>query len=137
MKHSVKYKYFQDAITNQEVWLRKVGTEHNVADGLTKALNQQVLGNMFTTLKIELLESTHQHVSVNLIVATSVQNGCQSKCWAQEHRERLPRNFEEYHEGLPRNFEGHRESLPRSFEGHRGRLTRERAEVCVGLPGKV
>ena len=37
MKHiSVKYKYLQDAITNQEVWLR---TKHNVADGLTKRVS--------------------------------------------------------------------------------------------------
>ena len=37
MKHiSVKYRYLQDEITNQEVWLRNVGTKHNVADGLTK-----------------------------------------------------------------------------------------------------
>ena len=43
MKHiSVKYRYLHDAITNQEVWLRKVGTNHIVADGLTKVVNQQV-----------------------------------------------------------------------------------------------
>ena len=41
MKHiSVKYRHLQDAITNQEVWLRKVGTKHNVADGLTKKVDQ-------------------------------------------------------------------------------------------------
>ena len=55
MKHiSVKYRNLQDAITNQEVWLRKVGTKNNVADGLTKTVNQHVLSNMLTTLKIEL-----------------------------------------------------------------------------------
>ena len=31
---SVKCRYLQDAVTNQEVWLRKVGTKNNVADGL-------------------------------------------------------------------------------------------------------
>ena len=47
MKHiSVKYRYLQDAITNQEVWLLKVGTKNNVADGLTKTVNRQVLRNM-------------------------------------------------------------------------------------------
>ena len=44
MKHiSIKYRYFQDAIANQEVWLRKVGTEHNVSDGLTKSVSVQKL----------------------------------------------------------------------------------------------
>ena len=58
MKHiSVKYRCSQDAITSQEVWLRSVGTKHNVADGLTKTVSQQVLRNMLTTLKIELLEN--------------------------------------------------------------------------------
>ena len=42
MKHiKVKYRYLQDAITNQEIWLRKVGTKQNVADGLTKTVNQR------------------------------------------------------------------------------------------------
>ena len=41
--------------------------------------------------------------------------GRQSKCWAQEHRERLPRKFEQYRE----------------------RLTRECAELCEGLPRLV
>ena len=37
MKHiSTKYRYLQDAITNQEVWLRNVGTKDNVSDGLDK-----------------------------------------------------------------------------------------------------
>ena len=44
---SVEYRYLQDAITNQEVWLRNVGTKHNVADDLTKTVNQHVLRNMF------------------------------------------------------------------------------------------
>ena len=65
MKHiSVKYKYLQDAITNQEVWLRKVGTKNNVADGLTKTVNQHVLRNMLTTLKIELLETSKEQLSI-------------------------------------------------------------------------
>ena len=46
---SVKYRCLQDAITNNEAWLRKVGTKHNVADGLTKTVNQQMLRNMLTT----------------------------------------------------------------------------------------
>ena len=69
VKHiSVMYRYLQDAITNQEVWLRKVGTKHNVAHGLRKAVNQQVHKNLLTILKIELLETTCKHVSTNLIV---------------------------------------------------------------------
>ena len=65
---SVQYMYLQDATTNQEVRLRKVGLKENVVDGLTKTVNQQVLRNMLTTLKIELLEPTHEQVSINLIV---------------------------------------------------------------------
>ena len=67
MKHiSVKYRYLQDAITNQEVWLRKVGTKNNV-DGLTKTVNQHLLRNMLTTLKIEQLETSKEQLSINLI----------------------------------------------------------------------
>ena len=74
MKHiSVKDRYLQDAITEQDVWLER-----------------------------------------------------QSKYWAHEHRERLPRHFEE-----------HRERLTRTFEEHRERLTREPAELFEDLPGKV
>ena len=41
MKHiSIKYRYLQVASSNHEVWVRKVGTEHNVADGLTNTVNQ-------------------------------------------------------------------------------------------------
>ena len=68
-----KYKYLQDAITNQ-VLLRKVGTTHNVAGGLTRTVNRQVLVNMLNALKIELLERTHEQVSTNLIVVKSIQN---------------------------------------------------------------
>ena len=54
MKHiSVKYRYLQDAITNQEVSLRKVGTKHYVADVL---MNQHVPRNMLTTLKVLLTD---------------------------------------------------------------------------------
>ena len=75
MKHiSVKYRYLQDAITNQDVWLRKVGTKHNVADGLTKAMSRQVLRNMLATLKIELLETANKHVCINLIAVKSIQH---------------------------------------------------------------
>ena len=69
----VKYRYLQDAITNQEVWLRKVGTKSNVADGLTKSVSQEVLENMLTTLKIELTEPQHECVSINMITARSIQ----------------------------------------------------------------
>ena len=85
---------------------KKVGTKNNVADGLTKAVNQQVLGNILTILKIELLETTHKHVSINLIVAKSIQNelmgepksdacsrGRQSKYWAHERREEREGKF--------------------------------------------
>ena len=58
----------QDAITNQEVWSRKVGTKNNVADGLTKTVNQHVPRNMLTTLKIELLETSKEQLSIDLIV---------------------------------------------------------------------
>ena len=52
MEHiSVKYGYLQDAITNQQVWMRKVDTKHNVADALTKTVNQHVPRNMLTTQK--------------------------------------------------------------------------------------
>ena len=71
---SVQYRYLQDAITNQEVWLRKLGTKHTVADGLTKTVNRQVPRNMLATLKIELLVTTHKQVSINLIAAESVQH---------------------------------------------------------------
>ena len=37
-------------------------------------VNQQVLRNMLTTLKIELLEPSHEQVSINLIVVNSIQN---------------------------------------------------------------
>ena len=76
---SVKYRYLQDAITNQEVWWREVGTKHNVADGLTKTVNQQVLRNTLTTLKIELLDTTCKHVSISMIVVTSIQTNLKSE----------------------------------------------------------
>ena len=65
---SVEYRYLQDAVTNQEVWLRKVGTKNNVAVGLTKIVNQHVLRNMLTTLKIEQLETSKEVLSIDLIV---------------------------------------------------------------------
>ena len=98
MKHiSVKYRFVQDAITNQEVWLRKVGTKNNVADGLTKTVNQHVLRNMLTTLKIELMETSKEQLFINLIVSKDKLMGAddsdadspgrQSKYWTREHRE--------------------------------------------------
>ena len=125
MKHiSVKYRYLQDAIISQEVWLRKVGTKNNVADGLTKTVNQHVLRNMLTTLKIELLETSKEQLSINLIDCENKLMGAedsdagspgrQSKNWTQEHRDGLPRKLQQEHrDGL------HREGLPRKQE-HRG-----------------
>ena len=105
MKHiSVQYRYLQDAITNQEVWVRKVGTKNNVAGGLTKTVNQHVLRNMLTTLKIELLETSKEQLSTNLIVCKNNLMGAedseagslgrQSKFWTQEHRDGLPRKLD-------------------------------------------
>ena len=75
MQHSsiIKHRYLQDASTNQEVWLRKVGTKNNVADGLTKSVSQQVLQNMLTALKIERTEPRHENVPIDMITARSVQ----------------------------------------------------------------
>ena len=81
MKHiSAKYWYLQDAITNQDVWLRKeVGTKNNVADGLTKTVSESTrVKNMLTTLKIELLETSKEQLSINLIVFRC-RPWCQSK----------------------------------------------------------
>ena len=53
MKHiRVKYRYLQDAITNYAEWVRKRGTKHHVAHGLTKTVNQQVLRKMLHSMKI-------------------------------------------------------------------------------------
>ena len=115
MKHiSVKYRYLQDAITNQEVWLRKVGTKNNVAECLTKTVNQHVLRNMLTTLKIELLETSKEQLSINLIICKNKLMGAensyagspgrQSKYWTQEHRDGLPRKLQEHRDGLPRKI---------------------------------
>ena len=46
----------------------RVDTKINDADGLTKTVNKHVTRNMLTTLKIELLETSKDHVSMNLIV---------------------------------------------------------------------
>ena len=111
----MKYKYSQDAITNQEVWLRKVGTKNNVPDGLTKTVNQHVLRNMLTTLKIELLETSKEQLSINLIVCKNKMMGAensdagspgrQSKFWTQEHRDGWPRKLaQEDRDGLPRKL---------------------------------
>ena len=127
MKHiSVKYRYLQDAITNQEVWLRKVGTTNNVADSLTKTVNQHVLRNMLTTLKIELLETSKEQLSINLIACKNKLMGAgdsdagspghQSKCRTQEHREGWPRKLQqEDRDGLPRKLaQEDRDGWPRT-----------------------
>ena len=104
---NVKCRHLQDTITNQEVWLRKVGTKHSVADGLTKTVDQQMLRDMLTTLKMELLETTCRHVSIKVIVAKSIQNdlmGDQKKdnlehwCW---HRDALLRESVKFDTGRP------------------------------------
>ena len=170
-------------------------TNHNVADGLTKTVNQQVLRNMLTTLKIELLETTHKQLSTNLIMAKSIQNELmseqkltpaawcvnpstghmrilkdeeenmgnwcghcdavprehvnfdvanlvrRSKCWAQEHREGLPRKLaQEDHDGWPRKLaqEDH-DGWPRTLaqEDRDGWPRKLAQEDCDGWPRKL
>ena len=147
MKHiSVKYRDLQDAITNQEVWLRKVGTKNNVADGLTKTVNQHVLKNMLTTLKIELLETGKEQLSNNLIVCKNKLMGAedsdagspgrQSKYWTQEHRDGLPRKLRrEHRDGLSRKLQQeHREGLPREQERREGLPRKQERD---GLPREL
>ena len=52
----------------------KSGHDRQCCRRFDKDSNQQVLRNMLTTLKIELLETTHKQVSIKLIVARSIQN---------------------------------------------------------------
>lgn len=69
MKHiSVKYRYLQEAVQNQEVKIHKIGTKNNVADGLTKGVNQDILGRMLAALNIELENGTFD---INMITAVS------------------------------------------------------------------
>ena len=104
MKHiSVKYMYLQDAITNQEVWLRRVGTK-NMPDGLTQTLSQQVPKNMLITLISKLTEPPHEYVSINMITAQSIQKelmdaqqnstlgalGVKAKCRTHQLRDTSP-----------------------------------------------
>ena len=131
MKHiSVNYRYLQDAITNQEVLLRKVDRRHNVADGLTKTVNQHVLRNMLTTLKIELLETSREQLSINLIDCKNKLMGAEdsdvrsperlSKYWTQEDPDAFPRGRESSDAGSP------------------GRQSKHWAhEHCDGLFGKL
>ena len=134
-----------------------MGTKNNVADGLTKTVNQHVLKNMLTTLKIELLETSKEQLSINLIVCKNNLMGAedsdagspgrQSKCWTQEHsrkqehREGLPRNFEQAdREGLPRKLQQEdREGWPRNLaQEHRDGWPRKLAqEDRDGWPGKL
>ena len=53
MKHIiVKYRYLQDAeLTNQEVWVRKVGTKTHCCRRFDKYSKSAMLRNMLTTLK--------------------------------------------------------------------------------------
>ena len=75
MKHiNVRDIYLQDAITNQEVWLRKVCTKQNVADHLTKSAKLHLLGNTLRSLTLELLDTTCKVVSMNLIVVKNIKN---------------------------------------------------------------
>ena len=126
----------QDAITNQEVWLRKVGTKNNVADGLTKTVHQHVLRNMLTTLKMEQLSK--QARNINLLVCKNKLMGAedsdasspgrQSKYRTQEHRDGLPRKLHrdivmDYRENCKnivmdcrRKLQEHRDGLPRKLQ---------------------
>ena len=134
------------AITNREFWLRQVGTKNNVADGLTKTMNQHVLRNMLTTLKIELLETSKEQLSMNLIVCKNMlmgaedldagHSGRQSKCWTQEHRDGLPRKSQEHRDGLLRKSQEHRDGLPRKLQEHRDGLPRKLQEHRDGLRRK-
>ena len=148
MKHiSVKYKYLQDATTNQEVWPRSAGTKHNVADGLTKTVNQHVVRNTLTTLKIELLETSKEQLSINLIDCKNKLMGAedsdagspgrQSKYWTQEDPDAFPRGRESSDAGSPGRqskcwTQEHRGGLQRKQE-HRKRLPRKQ-EHREGLP---
>ena len=77
-----------------------MGTKNNVAEGLTKTVNQLVLRNMLTTLKTELLETSKEQLSINLIVCKNKLMGAeesdagspvrQSKCWTQENPDAFP-----------------------------------------------
>ena len=119
MKHiSAKYGYLQDAITNQDVWLRKeVGTKNNVADGLTKTVSESTrVRNMLTTLKIELLETSKEQLSFKLIVFRC-RPWCQSKYWKQEHGDGWPRKLaQEDRDGWPRKLaQEDRDGWPRKL----------------------
>ena len=135
----MKYGYLQDAITNQDVWLRKeVGTKNNVADGLTKTMNQHVLRNMLTTLKIELLETSKEQLSINLIVCKNNLMGAEDSDAGRGvnpstgHKKILMRSWtrrrasslgcqskflqQEHREGWPRKLvQEHREGWPRKL----------------------
>ena len=125
---------------------RSVGTKNNVADGLTKTVNQHVLKNMLTTLKIELLETSKEQLSMNLIVCKNKLMGAkdsdagspgrQSKYWTQEYRDGLPRKHE-HRDGLPRKLQEHRDGLPRKLQEHRDGLPRKLQEHRDGLPRKL
>ena len=132
----------------------KVGTKNNVADGVTKTVNQHVLRNMLTTLKIELLEPSKEQLSTDLIVCKNKLMGAedsdvgspgrQSKYWTQEHRDEYQENKNivmDYRENCKnivmeyqRKLQEHRDGVPRKQE-HLMEY-RENKTPC-GLPRKL
>ena len=63
MKHiSVKYRFLQEAVQNQEVKIAKIGTKANVADAMTKGVSQDILKRMLQALNIELYNDYQKYV---------------------------------------------------------------------------
>ena len=112
---------------------------------------------MLTTLKIELLETSKEHVSINLIVCKNNLIGAkdsdggspvsQPKFWTQEHRDGWPRTLAQedcdvwsrtvakFDSGSPGRQSKH--WAHEHTDGLFVKLKRERAELRDGLPGKI
>ena len=81
----------------QRSMVAKSGHETQCCRRFDKAVNQQLRRKMLTTLKIELLETSKDQLSINLIDCKNKLMGAedsdarspgrQSKHWAHEHRE--------------------------------------------------
>ena len=112
------------------------------------------LRNMLTTLNIELLETSKEQLSINLIDCKNKLMGAedsdagsprrQSKYWTQEDPDAFPRRRESSDAGSPgrivKDFEQeHREALPRNFDQeHREGLPRKlKQQHCDGWPRKL
>ena len=91
-------------VTNQEVWLQKVGTKNNIADGLSKTVNQHVLRNMLTTLKIELLETSKEQLSINLIVCKNKLMGAEDSDASTGHKKILMDYRENYNKDIVMDY---------------------------------